>query len=167
MVVLGPVPCQGCRQGVTWDGREWQSGSKRHECGGELRGIVNSSQTARGPAIYDSGASHSNQSGHIIPAVASIHKLYSQPSRPSARRAAGVTERRSTASPRPRETRPVAARQPGAEDYGVKADLGPSSECAERTPRRTADASSPPPGNGGRVPHYRSATAPHRSGRSR
>lgn len=34
-IVLGPVPCQGCRQSVTWDGRAWidANGVTKHVCG--------------------------------------------------------------------------------------------------------------------------------------
>lgn len=34
MIVLGPVPCQGCRRPVYWNGWEWKrpADSKRHVC---------------------------------------------------------------------------------------------------------------------------------------
>ena len=32
-VILGPVPCQGCRLMVTWNRFEWQRGSQKHDCG--------------------------------------------------------------------------------------------------------------------------------------
>ena len=69
--------------------------------------------------------------------------------------------RRSTALARPTETRAVAARRPGAVGCGVKADLGPSTERAERTPRRTADASDTVSGNGGHVSLAAVLPAPH------
>lgn len=37
MIVLGPVPCQGCRRLVTWDGWYWMSGKDKHRCTSKAR----------------------------------------------------------------------------------------------------------------------------------
>ena len=39
-VVLGPVPCQGCRRMVTWNGWEWRDGKGSHACPSNARSTI-------------------------------------------------------------------------------------------------------------------------------
>ena len=173
-VILGPCLCHKCRRLVTWDGWEWHNSMRfpheptAHVCRPE-RNVDKSLDT--GLARDATMPPESKRPGKQPPAgpptisgepystrqciTAQDAELHIFP--PLARRAGWrCKQRRWPALPRPRETRPVAER-PGAVGHGVTADLGPPTVRAERTPRRTADASTPPSGNGGRVPRYRSA----------